>query len=68
MKIFITSIAGFLGSHLAKKLKKLVHEISGNDNLLLGEIENLQEGIIFKKRFSIFYRMVCNMIFLIYKN
>tara|TARA_B100000959_G_scaffold198656_1_gene207783 strand:+ start:608 stop:1609 length:1002 start_codon:yes stop_codon:yes gene_type:complete len=49
MKIYITGIAGFLGSHLAKKLKKLGHKISGNDNLLLGEIENLPEGIIFKK-------------------
>ena len=33
MKIFITGIAGFLGSHLAKRLEKLGHEISGNDTL-----------------------------------
>ena len=42
MKIYITGIAGFLGSHLAKRLKTLGHEVSGNDNLILGEMENLQ--------------------------
>ena len=39
MKIFITGIAGFLGSHLAKRLKNLGHEVFGNDNLILGELE-----------------------------
>jgi len=47
MKIYITGIAGFLGSHLAKRLKKLGHEIGGNDNLILGDIENLPEDIKF---------------------
>ena len=41
MKIFITGIAGFLGSHLAKRLEKLGHEISGNDTLIGGELSNL---------------------------
>ena len=41
MKIFITGIAGFLGSHLAKRLEKLGHEISGNDSLIGGELSNL---------------------------
>ena len=49
MKIYITGIAGFLGSHLAKKLKSLGHEVSGNDNLLLGEVENLPKNIKFNK-------------------
>ncbi len=44
MKIYITGIAGFLGSHLAKRLKSLGHEVSGNDNLILGELENLPEN------------------------
>ena len=44
MKIYITGIAGFLGSHLAKKLRNLGHEVSGNDNLLLGEMENLPKN------------------------
>tara|TARA_B100001769_G_scaffold19613_1_gene13167 strand:- start:349 stop:1350 length:1002 start_codon:yes stop_codon:yes gene_type:complete len=47
MKIYITGIAGFLGSHLAKKLQKLGHEIGGNDNLILGDIENLPKNIKF---------------------
>ena len=49
MKIYITGIAGFLGSHLAKKLKNLGHEVAGNDNLVLGEIENLPKNIRFDK-------------------
>jgi len=43
MKIFITGIAGFLGSHLAKRLLILGHEVYGNDNLIGGEILNLDE-------------------------
>ena len=43
MKIFITGIAGFLGSHLAKRLHILGHEVYGNDNLIGGEILNLDE-------------------------
>ena len=49
MKIYITGIAGFLGSHLAKRLQKLGHEISGNDTLILGDLENLPNNIHFDK-------------------
>tara|TARA_B100000989_G_scaffold2848_1_gene1988 strand:- start:1822 stop:2823 length:1002 start_codon:yes stop_codon:yes gene_type:complete len=49
MKIFITGIAGFLGSHLAKKLIKSGHKVMGNDNMILGDIENLPKGIKFYK-------------------
>ena len=38
MKIFITGIAGFLGSHLAKHLIDLGHEVSGNDNMIGGDL------------------------------
>ena len=41
MKIFITGIAGFLGSHLADKMIKLGHEVHGNDTLILGDKQNL---------------------------
>ena len=34
MKIYITGIAGFLGSHLAKKLLISGHEVFGNDNMI----------------------------------
>ena len=47
MKIFITGVAGFLGSHLAKKMIDLGHEASGNDNLIGGEKSNLPEKIKF---------------------
>ncbi len=49
MKIYITGIAGFLGSHLAKKLKDQGHEVGGNDNMIQGEVENLPNDIIFHK-------------------
>lgn len=40
MKIWITGIAGFLGSHLADALKVLGHEIHGNDNELCSSVPN----------------------------
>jgi len=49
MKIYITGIAGFLGSHLAKRLKKLGHEVSGNDSMIQGDLQNLPENINFHK-------------------
>ena len=49
MKIYITGIAGFLGSHLAKKLKDRGHEVGGNDNMIQGELENLPKNISFHK-------------------
>ena len=49
MKIYITGIAGFLGSHLAKKLKSQGHEVGGNDNMIQGELENLPKNISFHK-------------------
>jgi len=45
MNIFITGIAGFLGSHLAKRMMDLGHEVGGNDNMILGEKENLPKEI-----------------------
>lgn len=47
MKIFITGIAGFLGSHLANRMIDLGHEVSGNDNLIGGEKTNLNKKINF---------------------
>jgi len=49
MKIYITGIAGFLGSHLAKRLIDLGHEVSGNDSMIQGELENLPKNINFHK-------------------
>tara|TARA_Y100001935_G_C17299222_1_gene508088 strand:- start:1605 stop:2609 length:1005 start_codon:yes stop_codon:yes gene_type:complete len=41
MKVFITGIAGFLGSHLAERCLKKNHEVSGCDNLIGGDLSNL---------------------------
>jgi UDP-glucose 4-epimerase len=47
MKIFITGVAGFLGSHLADRMIELGHEVSGNDNLLGGYRDNVPAGVYF---------------------
>tara|TARA_B100001059_G_C17830799_1_gene584571 strand:+ start:2133 stop:3140 length:1008 start_codon:yes stop_codon:yes gene_type:complete len=41
MHIFITGIAGFLGSHLAEHFIKKKYTVSGNDTLVGGDIENI---------------------------
>lgn len=46
MKIWITGIAGFLGSHLADELLKLGHHVSGNDNFLCGSKDNIPREVI----------------------
>jgi UDP-glucose 4-epimerase len=46
-RIFITGIAGFLGSHLADVMLKAGHYVSGCDNLLGGYIENIPEEVDF---------------------
>ena len=62
MKIYITGIAGFLGSHLAKRLKSLGHDVLGNDTLILGDKENLPQDIQFHKTDCINYdEMVVNL-------
>ena len=62
MRIYITGIAGFLGSHLAKRLKSLGHDILGNDNMILGDKENLPQDIEVHKTDCIDYEeMVKNL-------
>jgi UDP-glucose 4-epimerase len=41
MKIFITGIAGFLGSHLAERFVSKGHEVAGCDNLIGGYRDNV---------------------------
>lgn len=47
MKIFITGIGGFLGSHLADRMLSLGYEVSGNDNLIGGYKSNIPKGVTF---------------------
>ena len=49
MKIYITGIAGFLGSHLAKRLVNLGHVVLGNDSMIQGDLDNLPKNINFHK-------------------
>lgn len=41
MRIFITGIAGFLGSHLADRMIALGHTVVGNDTLIGGYLDNV---------------------------
>lgn len=47
MKVLITGVAGFLGSHLADSFLELGHEVLGIDNLLGGYKRNVPEGVEF---------------------
>ena len=63
MKIYITGIAGFLGSHLAKKLIDSGHTVGGNDSMILGDKENLPKNIEFHNTDCCNYdQMVKNLI------
>ena len=45
MKILLTGAAGFLGSHISKKLIENNHEVSGLDDLSTGSIKNIEHLI-----------------------
>lgn len=48
-KIFVTGVAGFLGSFLAQELLELGYDIVGNDNLVGGYKDNVPKGVKFYK-------------------
>ena len=45
MKILLTGAAGFLGSHVSKKLIDNAHEVVGLDDLSTGSIKNIEQLI-----------------------
>ena len=47
MKIFITGVAGFLGSHIADRFLSRGHEVVGCDNLFGGSLENVNPQVTF---------------------
>ena len=49
MKVFITGVAGFLGSHLADRLLDLGYDVVGVDNLDGGFLENVNPKVEFYK-------------------
>ena len=46
-KVFITGVAGFLGSHLAKKMHQLGWSVVGNDNFIGADKKNLHSFVNF---------------------
>lgn len=50
MKVFISGIAGFLGSHLADKFQAEGHQVLGVDSLIGGYVDNVPDGIRFYNR------------------
>ena len=44
-KVFVSGVAGFLGSHLAERLLADGHKVCGCDNLVGGEAENVPDGV-----------------------
>jgi UDP-glucose 4-epimerase len=49
MRVFISGVAGFLGSHLADAFIHRGHEVVGCDNMIGGDLQNLPEGIQFEE-------------------
>jgi UDP-glucose 4-epimerase len=49
MKVFVSGVAGFLGSHLADAFIHSGHEVVGCDNMIGGDLHNLPEGIQFEE-------------------
>jgi UDP-glucose 4-epimerase len=50
MKVLITGVAGFMGSHLADAQLQAGHEVLGIDNLIGGYRENIPLGVRFFER------------------
>jgi UDP-glucose 4-epimerase len=53
MRVFITGVAGFLGSHLADAFLSAGHTVVGVDNFIGGERDNIPVGVEF-------YMLDCN--------
>ena len=49
MKIIISGVAGFIGSHLAKRFIAEGHEVVGLDDLSNGKISNIPSQVDFFK-------------------
>lgn len=47
MRIFITGVAGFLGSHLADRMLELGHSVVGNDTFIGGYKDNVDPRVEF---------------------
>jgi len=50
MKVLVTGVAGFMGSHLADEFLKRGHHVLGIDNLIGGYVENVPSGVEFYQK------------------
>ena len=62
MRILITGVAGFLGSHLCDRLLSDGHEVIGMDNFITGSPDNIAH-LAGEERFHFYRRDVSNYIF-----
>jgi dTDP-glucose 4,6-dehydratase len=63
MRILITGVAGFLGSHLCDRLLSEGHEVVGMDNFITGSPQNIAH-LAGNERFTFYRHDVSNYIFL----
>jgi UDP-glucose 4-epimerase len=49
LKVFVSGVAGFLGSHLADAFTHRGDDVVGCDNMIGGDLQNLPEGIRFEQ-------------------
>lgn len=49
MRVLVTGVAGFLGSHLAEALRDEGHDVVGCDSLIGGEPTNVPDGVAFHR-------------------
>ena len=61
MKIFITGVAGFLGSHVANRMIELGHEVVGVDSLVGGFMENVNPKVEFYEEDCINEKRMCEL-------
>ena len=60
-RVLITGAAGFLGSHLCDRFIKEGYEVIGMDNLITGNIKNI-EHLFLLKQFSFYHHDVSKFI------
>src|SRR2546423_1495610 len=61
MRILVTGGAGFLGSHLCRRLVQMEHEVVAMDNLLTGSLDNI-ESLLDHERFTFIKYNVCDFL------